>query len=362
MTDESMAAGSFPNIEGSYLVIELSNLCNLTCVHCAVSEQNHPHHALTGHIDLAVVDALIDDMVTNRIHFDALILFWLGEPLLHPRFSTIYRKFVRAIHQYGIFSSIEVHTNSILLDASKRRVFLNELLVPQKIHCTIDAIRSDTYRMIKGRDALPGIMKNVESLIIEKSRLQSSNPRIVLQYIVGSNNVNEAKIFKEHWLGIAKDAGMPFFVSAGQIPHSTEDGIFFRQLDCPTEEEQHHEGRIFINAMKQLNVPFPQHEPDLEQETGLQPCSGFWKSPTIDWQGNLTMCTRDNALENTLGNILKTPFSKLWWGDKQRINRQRVANADYGGLSLCQDCFVPHSCNHSNISVEEIHEYKSRSI
>ena len=81
-----MSAGMFPRIAGSYLVLELSNLCNLTCVHCAVSEQNHPHHSVTGHVDIAVVDSLIDDMVTNRLHFDALILFWLGEPLLHPKF------------------------------------------------------------------------------------------------------------------------------------------------------------------------------------------------------------------------------------------------------------------------------------
>ena len=151
-------------------------------------------------------------------------------------------------------------------------------------------------------------------------------------------------------------------MSAGQIPHSTEDGIFFRQLDCPTEEEQHHEGRVFLEAMKQLGVCFPQHEPDLEQGSGLQPCSGFWKSPTIDWQGNLTMCTRDNTLENTLGNIVQEPFSKLWWGEKQRLNRERVANADYGGLKLCQDCFVPNSCNHSDISREEINQYNSESI
>lgn len=362
MADVSERVGLFPRIAGSYLVLELSNLCNLTCVHCAVAEQNHPHHAVTGHVDISVVDALIADMVANRIQFDALILFWLGEPLLHPRFSTIYRKFVRAIHQYGIFSTIEVHTNSILLDAGKRRVFLNELSVPQKIHCTIDAVRSETYKMIKGRDALEGIVQNVESLILEKARLRVKNPRIVLQYIVGSNNVDEAQEFMEHWLGVARDAGVPFFVSAGQIPNSSEDGIFFRQLDCPTEEEQHYEGRVFIDAMNQMNVPFPQHQPDLEQKPGLQPCSGFWKSPTIDWQGNLTMCTRDNTLENSLGNILHSSFSKLWWGEKQRVNRKRVANADYGGLSLCQDCFVPHSCNHSDISADEIDRYKSESV
>ena len=362
MTDSSKTAGLFPRISGSYLVLELSNLCNLTCVHCAVSENNHPHHSVTGHVDISIVDALIKDMVAKQIHFDALILFWLGEPLLHPNFATIYRRFVRAIHRHGIFSSIEVHTNSILLDASKRRVFLNQLPVAQKVHCTIDAFQSDTYRAIKGRDALPTIMENVEALIREKAQLQVPSPRIVLQYILGSNNVDEAEAFKEYWVRIAKSVQAPFFVSAGQIPNTDQDGIFFRQLDCPTEEEQHHQGKIFVEAMQRMKIPFPQHEPALDIETGLQPCSGFWKSPTIDWQGNLTMCTRDNTLENTLGNILKTPFSQLWWGEKQRENRARVSEADYSRLKLCQDCFVPHSCNHSEISTEEIRRYTSEQV
>ena len=232
------------------------------------------HIVLLRHIDLSVVDALINDMVANQLHFDVLILFWLGEPLLHPQFSSIYRRFVRSIHQHGIFSSIEVHTNSILLDTAKRRVFLNQLPVAQKIHCTIDAFQSTTYKSIKGRDALPTIMENVEMLLREKSQLQSQNPRVVLQYIVGSNNVAEAAAFKEYWCNIANSLQLPFFVSAGQIPNTTED-IFFRQLDCPTEEEQYSEGKVFVEAMQQLNISFPQHEPSLGVETGLQPRSGF---------------------------------------------------------------------------------------
>lgn len=346
----------FPRINGSYLVLELSNLCNLTCVHCAVSQSNHPHHISTGHIELNVVDALIEDMVKHQLQFDVLILFWLGEPLLHPDFNKIYRRFVRAIHQHQIFKSIEVHTNSILLDAAKRRLFLNELDVQQKIHCTIDAFNPATYKAIKGRDVLPSLMNNVEAFILEKHQLGSRNPRIVLQYIVGSNNVDEIGAFLDHWLGVATRAHTDFFLSAGQIPNGDQDGIFFRQLDCPTEEEQHLEGQVFVEAMQRLGIDFPQQAP-VFQSAELQPCSGFWKSPTIDWQGNLTMCTRDNTLENSLGNILDTPFSQLWWGPQQQRNRQRVSESDYAGLKLCQTCFVPQSCNHSGISVDEIRQY-----
>ena len=128
----------YPRVDGSYLVLELTNLCNLACVHCAVSETNHQHHIKTGFIKLKTVEALIDNMVQHKIQFDVLILFWLGEPLLHPQFSKIYRLFLRASVQYGIFGSIEVHTNAILLTETIQRVLLNNAKLPQKIHCTIN--------------------------------------------------------------------------------------------------------------------------------------------------------------------------------------------------------------------------------
>ncbi len=340
------------------MVVELSNICNLACVHCAVSEDHHPHHATLGHLSFAVVDALVDDMIKNRLYFDVLILFWLGEPLLHPQFERIYRHFVRAIDQHQIFGSIEVHTNAILLDAVKQRVFLNRLPVHQCIHCTIDAVEAETYRLVKGRDALRSVRQNTRALLEAKAALAVENPRIVLQYIVGSNNVAEAERFRTEWVEFANSLDLPFFVSAGQVPSGTSDGIFFRQLDCSSEEEQQRETEVFVEAMQRMGVFFPQHQPRVELHTGLQPCSGFWKSPTIDWQGNLTMCTRDNTLENRLGNVVQTPFSKLWWGDAQRHNRQRVAQADYSGLSLCETCFVPQSCNHSTISKTEIDSYQ----
>ena len=50
-------------LAGSYLVLELTNHCNLACVHCAVyedqqSEEGHPHYATKGYLDLELVDGL----------------------------------------------------------------------------------------------------------------------------------------------------------------------------------------------------------------------------------------------------------------------------------------------------------------
>ena len=348
----------FPRIDGSYMVIELTNLCNLACVHCAVSEQEHEHHAVTGYMSEQVIDTLLSDLIEHRIQFDALILFWLGEPLIHPQFNRIYRKILRACEQHSIFKSIEVHTNAITLTADKRRIFMNQSSVPQKIHCTLDAMTAETYKNVKGRDYFAMALQNTEAILSQKHRLNSPNPRVVIQYIVGSNNVHEVPEFVEHWKQQAELNTQDLFFSAGQIPSGRQDGVFFRQLDCPTPEMQAQENAVFVQAMNDIGVAFPKQSPQSTVEGQLsQPCSGFWKSPVIDWQGRLTMCTRDNELVNSLGNVCDKPFHELWWGERQRQNRLNVAKGNYDGLSLCSTCFIPQSCNHSGISQSEIQQY-----
>jgi hypothetical protein len=74
----------------------------------------------------------------------------------------------------------------------------------------------------------------------------------------------------------------------------------------------------------------------------------------VGWRGDVTVCTRDNLLENRLGSIKDRPFSSLWWGDRLASRRAQVAKGDYGGLRLCATCFIPKSANYSDLSPGDI--------
>ena len=85
-----------PSLPGSYLVLETSNTCSLSCQHCSVSEAGHAHHQQKGWLKLSTAEALFGDLERSGTAFDALILFWLGEPLIHPQIKEIYRRGLRA--------------------------------------------------------------------------------------------------------------------------------------------------------------------------------------------------------------------------------------------------------------------------
>ena len=133
---------------GSYLVLELTNRCSLACVHCSVSEAGHPHHERTGYLDVALAESLFADLSASGGRFDTLILFWLGEPLIHPHFGRIWRAAMRAAVQHGVFRRVEVHTNGTHLTADRTRGALNAAPIEQHWHFSLDAITRDTYTTI----------------------------------------------------------------------------------------------------------------------------------------------------------------------------------------------------------------------
>ncbi len=345
-----------PALPGSYLVVELTNRCSLACVHCSVSEEGHGHHRNTGYLDPLIFDALIDDLIDTGARFGALILFWLGEPLLHPHFTRIYRRAVRAADEHGTFGQVEVHSNATHLNADRVRALLNEARVPQVLHLSLDAAGQAVYHAVKGLDRFERVQTHVTHLLQEKGRTGAQWPRVVLQYIVGSNNVDEVGVFRSHWEGVARAAGLRVRSVAGHVPSGGDVVVFYRQLDAPTPELQQAENAIFRRAMAEQGLELPAqaaHGRTVRAEN-LASCSGFWKSPVVDWRGSVTVCTRDNLLENGIGSLQEHRFSELWWGAEMRRRRRSVAKGDYAGLSLCTTCFIPRSLNHTELSTEDI--------
>lgn len=345
-----------PALPGSYLVLELTNRCSLACVHCSVSDDSHPHHQQTGYLDPLLADALFDDLARTGARFDTLILFWLGEPLIHPHFSRIWRAALRLAATHQTFSKVEVHTNATHLNARRTDAALNSAGVRQVWHFSLDAIDRDTYLKVKGRDRFDQVQDNIAHFLHRKAERGARWPRPVLQYIVGSNNADTVPAFRRHWEGVLRAAGLPFRVAAGHVPGGEDAVIFFRQLDCPTPEIQQRENAIFRAAMdaQGLSLPPQAAKGEVVAAENLSACSGFWKSPVISWRGEVTTCTRDNLLDNGLGSLADAPFSALWWGEEMRARRGRVSCGDYGGLDLCATCFIPRSLNHTEVSEDDI--------
>lgn len=344
----------FASPAGSYLVLETTNRCSLACVHCTVAAgPAHPHHARAGFLPLATAEAVFADLAAVGARFDTLVLFWLGEPLLHPDFGALYAAALRAAPR--VFGKVELHTNATHLDAAAVRVALNASPVPQVWHFSLDAATPGTYRAVKGVDTFDAVEAQLHHFFALRAARGARWPRPVLQFIVGENNAHEAPAFVARWTTTLRRLGVPHRVAAQHVPAGDDAVVYLRQLDAPTPVLQERANRVFRDTAAALGLPLPAPDrspPTVTRGPGI--CACLWKSPVIGWEGTVTACTRDNRLLNSLGNVHHTPFSELWWGPAMAERRRRVAVGDYGGLPACAGCFIPRSANHTDITPAEI--------
>jgi len=348
-------------LPGSYLVIELANRCSLACVHCSVADDTHPHFNSTGYLDVEVVEGLFTDLATHEIRFDTLILFWLGEPLLHPEFPRIWQAALRTAAANGTFQKVELHTNATHLTPRVTAALLNESAVPQVMHFSLDATDTDRYLTVKGKDRFGEVVQNIEYFLSEKARIGARWPRPVFQFIVGSNNVEQVSAFEAQWTTACSSRSIPVQTAAGHVPRGEDAVVFFRQLDCPTAQEQSRENRVFRGAMAELGLSVPEQAASGErvEDDNNAVCAGFWKSPVISWDGSVTTCTRDSHLFNSVGSLVDTPFSTLWFNESMRRRRAAVSKGDYSELTVCQSCFIPRSLNYTGITPEEVDSWEA---
>ena len=347
------------NLPGSYLVLELTNRCPLACGHCAVSEaeSGHPHYETIEHMGPGMVRELLLDLRAAGLRFDNLVLFWLGEPLSNPRFVEIYESILEISGNGEVFGKLEVHSNGFPLSEEIARAACNDARIPQVWHLTMDAIRKETFAVIKGVDAFEKSQRQATRMVRLRGELGTRWPKLAVQFIVSDVNVDEAADFVAYWARVFREAGLPVRPTGFHVPvDGPEHYIYLKSLDCPSPDEQDRQNRVYAGLMRSLGLRSPV-DPDAERRVGsavprtlLTPCSGFFKSPTISSDGRVTVCTRDNSYHLVVGSLKEQSFSRIWLGSAVlNRRRQQVARGDYGELPYCQTCFIPHSVNYSGI-------------
>lgn len=345
------------NFKQNYLVIELTNSCILRCNHCIQKFSNHKHFKKKGFIERGLITKMIKDLKRSNMKFDAIVLFWLGEPLLHPQFKDIYREILSETRKNNLFNKVEVHTNGYLLDDEIMSIALEYKDVVQRWHFSLDAASRATYRKIKHRDYYDVVLKKIKRFVKEKNEKKSKYPQFVFQFIIEKENYKEARLFSEFWQNYLKSLGMRCRVYGHFVPTLDKDCVFFRQLDCLNRKYQEKADKMYKEVLTKIKLDtllwFTLLKPKCAS-TKMNICSGPWKSAVIGWDGNVTVCTNDSEMQLGIGNIKKEDFGKIWWANKKvELLRKRLLKNELSGL-ICCECTIPKSNNYTGITKEEL--------
>ena len=258
-----------------------------------------------GFMGFEVVRAVVDDLLRARLRFGTLALRWRGEPLIHPEIAPILRFLLDRIHRDGLADRLRVHTDGAFL--TDEVAGLVDHPAPQE--WVVDLDRGDGAAL----DALRRARGPSVRLLAVATAVEGLDPR-------------------------ALAARFPDLEpAAGRFP-AEGDRLWFRRAD-----HDHH----LANARARADLARVAGALGLAAELGEEDrprrCLAVDRTPTVSWDGKVTLCPWDPALDNRVGEVTAGRLSAIWRG--LEADRRAVASRGVPDRPRCRDCPMPWSPN-----------------
>jgi radical SAM protein with 4Fe4S-binding SPASM domain len=285
----------------------LTNLCNLKCVMCPYHSPEYPD--LSGYMSTRryMSEEIFEQVAREAAtHGSWLKMGQLEEVFMHPKLVS----FIRQAHALGV-PHMHMTTNGTLLNAERSRALLTSGLT--QISISIDALKQETYRKIRGWD-LNRLVKNVDELLALKEATGSMT-QIFIAMILQDDAVAEEDDFIRFW----RERGV--------------DGVIVYQLS------EHHAGTNHFRAK------YFDHTPPSQRHA----CQSVWQEVYVYPEGEVSTCCTTLILVPqkgliSMGNVKQRSLQQIWVGPEYSGLRARLIANDVENDVACKDCDIWASC------------------
>ena len=156
----------------TYLFVELTQHCNLTCLHCGSSCAPGKGKMLDKDLLCHALKTIAEDFEVSKV----MICLTGGEPMLHPQFWEI----IQYIHQLGFPWGMT--TNGTLIKAYEAQ---------RLKECGIGSITLSIDGIQKSHDALRGVHGSFERAIRGVQALKAEGIPVQITSVIHKKNLNE---------------------------------------------------------------------------------------------------------------------------------------------------------------------------
>jgi MoaA/NifB/PqqE/SkfB family radical SAM enzyme len=272
----------YPHIIG----LELTNDCNLKCVHCFRNRMNED----IGYLSMEVFKKLVDEISTYPVSF--LRIVGRGEPALHPQ--------LREIMDYlkGKPIKIEFCTNGLIFEKYSYKDILDWNI--DLLDISIDGVDQISYNKLRKNGDYHRLKTNIANFFYTRNINNRTSPKIIIRNVLYPHiEKYQIRAFKSDWLEIA-------------------DLVCFNEL-------------------------FPINRTFIYEEF-LQ-CKSILFNAHIRWNGCVSMCHNQFmfADERYFGNLQHKELKDIWTDD--RFIELRLAHqcCDFTNFPECTQCFPIHN-------------------
>lgn len=283
---ESPECADFP----TYIMFDITNVCNSKCVHCPHSAISAVNRAEPKFLDLGLYKKVIDECRGLALQFVRITAD--GEPLLHPGLTEMIAYAKKAgVGPVGLTSNGSLMTKDMaerILDAG---LFM--------VDFSLDAVNPETYKKIRRGLPFDKVVKNIETFIALKEK-GGFDTKVMVSFVKQADNRGETEAFTRRWEPLV-------------------DKVLIREL------------------LSNINLT-PVSGTGEETKIRRWPCPHFFRRMVISYDGMIKSCPIDWENKTVFMSVAKTSIKDAWHGNFYRKHRMAHLNNRFPEEMVCSGC------------------------
>jgi MoaA/NifB/PqqE/SkfB family radical SAM enzyme len=279
----------------SQLIVDVTEVCNLACIHCPHPEFKKSQYYAARYLDPELNSKLVDEVRGyGGGKCEYLRYTSEGEPLVHPK---IYDMLDYAVKHSGIF--VTLTTNGTIMNEKRIEKLLESGL--HLIDTSIDAHTPETYARIRVNGKLDVTRGNVLKLLQLREQTHRRT-KIVVSFVEQPQNRHETDDFEKYW----KDQGADF--------------VIIRRLHSSA-------GAVTGIAEEMRHTEQPRY-----------PCLYPWERLLLNPEGQLRFCPEDWVKGSVFVDFRGTTIREAWQSDFMRNLREAHLKNMFENHKFCGQC------------------------
>ncbi len=281
----------------SQVIIDITEVCNLECIHCPHPEFKKSSFYDARHLDPVLNERIVDEVkekgdgLTQYIRYSSE-----GEPLVHPKG---YEMIEYAVRNSGVF--VTLTTNGTIMNEKRTRRLLDSGV--HMIDISIDAMTEQTYAKVRVNGDLTITRANVNNLLAWVK--QSGSPtKVVVSFIEQPQNLHEADAFRNYWTGQGADS------------------VVIRRL--------HSAAGAVVKVAQSMRVE--------QRHEVRRPCVYPWERIVLTPRGYLAFCPADWTRGSSIVDYRETSIAAIWQSEFYQTLRAAHIDNNYSCHQFCGQC------------------------
>lgn len=292
----------------THLMVEPTNLCNLRCALCPVTEGfERPQ----GRMDFSLFKELLNEV--GEYIFTLQLWDW-GEPFVHPRAYDM----IDYAKSKGIKVISSTNGHKFARKEHAERLVCSGL---DTIIFAIDGMTQQTYEFYRQGGKLETALEGIRQVVAAKKTLRSNTPTVNFRFIPMAHNEHEIPLLRKLTAEMEVDV------------------LSFKTLNnCQQDpyKDQTKDGSEFLPQQ----VHYQRFKTDANGERirrRRNPCKQLWNNPSIHWNGKVSICSLDPQDRCIVGDLNRQSFQEIWRGQTYRQYRREFSD-DWNKMIMCGEC------------------------